>query len=117
MGVVGVVLEAGARNAGWPWQTMLFSTFTFLQLGNALAVRSERKSALRLGVRTNPLLFLAIIVAIALQLLIVYLPPLQDVFGTQALTPVQLGVVFAASTPVFIAVELTKWVGRRRSKV
>lgn len=117
MGVVGVGLQAGALNAGWPWQTMLFSAFTFLQLGNALAVRSERESVLRLGMRTNPFLFLAIIVAIVLQLLIVYLPPLQDVFGTQALTPVQLGVVFAASTAVFIAVELAKWVERRRSKV
>ena len=116
MGVVGVSLQAGAFHADWPWQTMLFSAFAFLQLGNAIAVRSERESALRLGVRSNPFLFVAILVAVALQLLIVYLPPLQDVFGTEVLTPAQLGVVFAASTPVFIAVELAKWIRHRGSK-
>ena len=116
MGLVGVGLQAGALYADWPWQTMLFSAFAFLQLGNAIAVRSERGSALRLGVRSNPFLFVAILVAVALQLLIVYLPPLQDVFGTEALTAAQLAVVFAASTPVFLAVELAKWRGRRSSK-
>jgi Ca2+-transporting ATPase len=116
MGVAGVGLQAAAFHADWPWQTMLFSAFAFLQLGNAIAVRSERGSALRLSVRSNPFLFVAILVAVALQLLIVYVPPLQDVFGTEALTPAQLGVVFAASTPVFIAVELAKWIRRRGSQ-
>jgi hypothetical protein len=34
----------GARAAGWPWQSMVFTTLALLQLGHALAVRSERES-------------------------------------------------------------------------
>jgi hypothetical protein len=37
---------------------------------------------------------------------------LQTLFDTQALSPVQLGAVLAASTVAFIAVEIEKWVRR-----
>jgi Ca2+-transporting ATPase len=49
---------------------------------------------------------------LAVQLLILYLPVLQTLFDTQALSPVQLGAVLAASTVAFIAVEIEKWVRR-----
>lgn len=41
---------------------------------------------------------------------------LQGLLDTEALEPVQLAVVLAASTAAFVAVELQKWVIRRRSR-
>ena len=35
------------------WQTMIFTTLALLQLGNALAIRSERQSFFTLGPNSN----------------------------------------------------------------
>jgi P-type Ca2+ transporter type 2C len=115
MALVCLAVLVGARSLGWPWQTMVFTTLALLQLGHALAVRSERESFFTLGPRTNLLLLGAVTGTLAVQLLIVYLPVLQALFDTQALEPVQLAVVLAASTVAFIAVEIEKWVRRRAS--
>jgi Ca2+-transporting ATPase len=110
---VCLALQVWARAMGWPWQTMVFTTLALLQLGHALAVRSERESFFTLGPRSNLLLLGAVTGTLAVQLLIVYVPVLQALFDTQALEPVQLAVVLAASTVAFIAVEIEKWVRRR----
>jgi Ca2+-transporting ATPase len=113
MAVVCLVLLVAARALGWPWQTMVFTTLALLQLGHALAVRSERESFFTLGPRSNLLLLAAVAGTFAVQLLIVYLPVLQGLFDTEPLAPVQLAVVLAASTVAFIAVEIEKWARRR----
>ncbi len=115
MGGVVLAIQAAALDLGWHWQTMVFSTLAFLQLGHALAVRSERESFFRLGWRTNRPLAVAVAATVAIQLAIIYLPPLQPIFETEALSPVELGVMLAASTVAFIGVEIEKWVGRRRT--
>jgi P-type Ca2+ transporter type 2C len=115
MAAVCLALLVGARAAGWPWQSMVFTTLALLQLGHALAVRSERESFFSLGAWSNPLLLGAVLGAVAVQLAILYVPVLQGLFDTQALGPVELALVLVASTAAFVAVELEKWVIRRRS--
>ncbi len=51
----------------------------------------------------------------AVQLMLVYIPVLQPIFETVALGPIQLALVVAASTLGFAAVEVEKWVRRRRT--
>ena len=114
MGAVTLGVQATALALGWHWQTMAFTALVFLQLGNALAVRSERRSFVELGWRSNVALTLAVTSTVAIQLAIVYVPALQDIFGTQQLSPIELGVVLAFSSVVFVAVELEKWVHRGR---
>jgi Ca2+-transporting ATPase len=114
MGGVCVWMLAWARDAGMPWQTMVFTTISFLQLGHALTVRSDRVSAFRLGVRSNPWVIAAVLVAVAAQFLVVYLPFLQRVFETEPLSLTELAVVMAASTAAFVAVEIDKLLGRLR---
>jgi P-type Ca2+ transporter type 2C len=101
---------------GWPWQSMVFTALALLQLGPALAVRSERESFFSLGARSNPVLLGAVVGAVAVQLAILYLPVLQALFGTELLGPVELVVVLVASTAAFLAVELEKLIIRRRSR-
>jgi P-type Ca2+ transporter type 2C len=91
MAAVCLTLLVGARAAGWPWQTMVFTTLALLQLGHALAVRSERQSFFTLGARSNLFLLGAVAGAVVIQLSILYLPGLQRLFHTQALGPVELG--------------------------
>ncbi len=113
--MAGVVLavQAVALDAGWAWQTMVFTTLALLQLGNALAVRSERSSVASLGLGTNLPLTLAVAGPLLVQLALIYLPALQPIFATQALSAPELAVVLVASTAAFLAVEGEKAVRRR----
>jgi P-type Ca2+ transporter type 2C len=52
-GTVSLSLGIWGQATGWPWQTMIFTSLALLQLGNALAVRSERQSVFRLGLGSN----------------------------------------------------------------
>ncbi len=96
------------------WQTMVFTTLTLSQMGNALAVRSERESLFSIGVFSNMPLIGAILLTMLLQLAVIYLPFLQKVFDTVALTPGQLAIALALSSVVFVAAEISKWIARRR---
>ncbi len=115
IGGVCLGMQAMAINFDWHWQTIVFSTLAFLQLGHALAVRSETESFFTLGWRTNVPLARAVAATVAMQLAIIYLPPLQPIFETEALAPIELAVMLAASTLAFVAVEIEKWLIRRRA--
>ena len=52
----------------------------------------------------------SVLMTFVLQMLIVYVPFLNDVFKTQPLSLKELGICIAVSMVVFHAVELEKWV-------
>ena len=116
MAGVTLAIQAYAIGQGWPWQTMVFTTLALLQLGHALAIRSERDSLFRLGLRSNVPLAVAVALTLLLQLALIYVSPLQPVFETEPLTAAQLLIVLGASTLGFAAVEVEKAVGRRRAR-
>jgi Ca2+-transporting ATPase len=116
MAAVTLAIQWYALDRGWPWQTMVFTTLALLQLGNALAVRSERVSTVRLGWRSNVPLLGAVVAAAAIQLALVYVPALQPIFVTESLSLEQLALVLVASSTAFVAVELDKWLARRREE-
>ena len=116
MGFVSIVVGYGAWNNdnNSPWQTMVFTTLVLSQMGNALAIRSSRDSIFTIGLFSNRLMVIAVLTTLALQLLLIYLPPLQKVFSTEALSAPQLLICLAASAIVFICLEFYKWVKRAR---
>ncbi|MDX2481439.1 MAG: cation-translocating P-type ATPase [Desulfuromusa sp.] len=93
---------------GWHWQTMVFTVLCYSQLFNSLALRSERQSLFSQGLTSNLPLLLTVLVSIAVQLGIIYVPALQSLFRTQALGVAELVFCFAMSTVVFAAVEVEK---------
>jgi Ca2+-transporting ATPase len=95
------------------WQTMVFATLTFSQLANVLAVRSERDSLFRIGLLSNTPLLAAVTLTVALQLAVVYVPFLQEVFTTRALSAEDLALSLVLSTVVFWGVEVEKLLIRR----
>jgi len=115
MGVIPLGLGLWADATGRPWQTMVFSSLALLQLGNALAVRSEIDSLRTLGLGTNRPLLAAVAGTLALQLLVLYWAPLRDALDVETLTPFELAVVLVASTGAFCVVEAEKAL-RRRSR-
>ena len=115
MAGVTLAMQAYAIGQGWPWQTMVFTTLALLQLGNALAVRSETESLPTIGLRSNLPLTIAVGATFVVQLALIFVPAVQPIFETVALTPLQLALVMVASTLGFVAVEAEKWVGRRKA--
>jgi Ca2+-transporting ATPase len=90
------------------WQTMVFSVLTFTQMGNVLALRSGRESLFRAGLLSNRLLLAAVALTVAMQLMVVYLPPLQGIFRTAPLGGKDLAICLLVSSVVFWAIEMDK---------
>jgi len=96
-----------------PWQTMVFTTLTLAQMGNALAIRSNRESLFTIGPFSNRLMVGAVLLTFALQLALIYVPFLQRIFKTEPLTLQNLLLSLALSAVVFAVIEIYKWVVRR----
>jgi len=119
-GVLIGALALGIGVLGWyidhaNWQTLIFTTLAFAQIGQALAIRSSTESLFRIGLFSNRAMLLTIAVVFGLQLLVVYWSPLQAMFDTTPLTLVDLVISIAAGVVVFAAIEGEKWWLRRRT--
>jgi Ca2+-transporting ATPase len=102
-------------NANNPaWQTIIFTTITLSQMGNALATRSNRDLLVEIGPLSNKPLISAVLFTLVLQIAIIYVPFLQGVFKTTALSPVELAISLGLSLVVFLCVEFSKWILRKR---
>ncbi|MBN1247584.1 MAG: cation-translocating P-type ATPase [Anaerolineae bacterium] len=115
MGLITAAMQYFVYQSGNPaWRTMVFTTLCLAQMGNALAIRSDKYSLFSIGVFTNPALVGAVVFTFALQLAVVYVPFLQTIFQTVALSLPELVICLVTSTLVFWAVEAVKWIARRR---
>ncbi len=90
------------------WKTMVFTSLCLAQMGHALAVRSNSQLTVEINPFSNPYLLWAVTVTTALQLALVYVPFLQDFFGTKALTLQELWICIGFSSLLFVWVELEK---------
>jgi Ca2+-transporting ATPase len=109
IGVAVFAFSAGDRH----WQTLLFTTLVFCQMSLALGVRSEHQALWKLGLRSNPQMLGAVLLTIALQVAVVYIPFLQTIFRTTAMPPTDLLVAIGAAFVVLLFVEAWKWASRR----
>jgi P-type Ca2+ transporter type 2C len=90
------------------WQTIVFSTLCLAQLANAMAIRSDSVPLWRLGLLTNRPLLAAVVAVAALQAAVVYVPWLQEVFGTTALGWGEALLTLGAAGLVYAAIEVNK---------
>lgn len=90
------------------WQTMIFTSLAFAQVGQALASRSSRESLFELGLTTNPLLLGMTILVSVLQLGVIYLPPAAEFFGVLPLNLQDLALAVGSGLLVFVAMEIEK---------
>jgi Ca2+-transporting ATPase len=95
------------------WQTVLFSSLAFAQIGQAMALRSFGHSFFRIGFFTNPVLLCMVVAVILLQGAVVYLPAAQPFFATVSLAPENLLWVLLPGVCVFGVLEVEKLVRGR----
>jgi len=98
------------------WHTMVFTTLTMAQMGQALAVRSERDLLFEIGFFSNKQLIGAVLLTVLLQLGVIYLPFMQRIFETTALSFGNLVLSVALGAVVFVVAEVSKLVWRKLHK-
>jgi Ca2+-transporting ATPase len=107
-------VQAWALHTGNPhWQTMALNVLCISQMGHIMAIRSGRQSVFSVGLFSNKPMIGALLLTFGLQLAIIYVPFLNTVFKTQPLTLTEISITIAASSIVFWAVELEKFIKRR----
>ncbi|ANE53161.1 cation-translocating P-type ATPase [Flavisolibacter tropicus] len=113
MAAVTLGVQAWALHTGNAhWQTEVFTVLSLSQLGHVMAIRSDYEYIYRKGFLTNMPLLGAIVLTFLLQMSIIYLPIANEIFKTQPLTFEELLFCLGASSIVFFAVEIEKWVKR-----
>lgn len=94
------------------WTTMVFTTLCLAQMGHAIAIRSNTQLMIELNPMTNPYVWGSVIMTTVLQLLLIYVEPLRNFFGTHLISPTELAVCVGFSSLMFVWIELEKLVIR-----
>jgi magnesium-transporting ATPase (P-type) len=93
---------------------MTFAGIVACQIGTAFASRTESASLRAVGLLSNPLLLGGIAFELAFAAALVYLPPLQQLFGTTTLPPSALAIIVPFPFIVWGVDELRRLRRRRR---
>jgi Ca2+-transporting ATPase len=96
------------------WQTMVFTVLCLGQLTYLMAIRSETISVFQQGLFSNKRLSFTVAFTFMLQFAIIYLPFFNKIFKTQPLSFKELAFCIAIDFIIFFAVEIEKWIRRRR---
>ncbi|MDZ7970359.1 MAG: cation-translocating P-type ATPase [Nostoc sp. DedSLP03] len=90
------------------WKTMVFTSLCIAQMGHAIAIRSNNRLTIEMNPFSNIFVLAAVVVTTILQLMLVYVPPLRDFFGTHYLNMQELGVCIGFSALMFVWIEAEK---------
>lgn len=100
------------------WKTMVFTTLCLAQMGHALAIRSNTRLLIQVDPFSNPFILASVVFTTILQLLLIYVEPLRNFFGTHILSFQELLVCFGFSALIFVWIEIEKlfirWYSSRR---
>jgi len=109
IGALGLGIGSWYYFSGRPeWQTMIFSSLAFAQVGQALASRSNRESLFTLGLGSNPLLLGMAALVTFLQLAVIYIPPVAVFFSVTPLNLPDLLIALGTGVLVLAALEVVK---------
>uniref|UniRef100_T1J4W7 Calcium-transporting ATPase n=1 Tax=Strigamia maritima TaxID=126957 RepID=T1J4W7_STRMM len=93
-------------------QTMTFTCFVFFDMFNALSCRSQTKSIFTIGFFSNRMFLLAVFGSVVGQMLVIYFPPLQNVFLTESLLFTDILFLLGLTSTVFWVSEIKKYIER-----
>uniref|UniRef100_A0A1A7YP28 Calcium-transporting ATPase n=1 Tax=Iconisemion striatum TaxID=60296 RepID=A0A1A7YP28_9TELE len=92
--------------------TMTFTCFVFFDMFNALSSRSQTRMVHEMGLCSNTAFCFAVLASIMGQLLVIYFPPLQNIFQTESLSLLDLLLLVTLTSSVCIVSEVIKKVER-----
>merc|ERR1719369_2022342 len=89
--------------------TMTFTCFVFFDMFNALSCRSPTKSVFSIGLLSNTAFCYAVLFSLLGQMLVIYAPPLQYIFQTEALALADIMFLVCITSSIFIFSESKKF--------
>lgn len=121
---VGIVIAALTLGVGYvyyapddqTWQTMMFATLAFTQIGHALGLRAAGKSVLK-SLLANPAMIGITLLTIALQIAVIYVPFLDTFFQVAPLSANDFGLCVLLGIVIGVVVEIEKRTVSRRKSV
>jgi Ca2+-transporting ATPase len=117
MAMVVILTQAWAVKQGYDvqtQQTVVFTLLCFVQLGNALSVRSAYHTMFNAKLFANKAMWGAILLTVMLQLLIVYLPFTESIFKTSALDWNAMRMILGGTVLCILGIELIKFLTNRK---
>ncbi len=87
---------------------MVFTTLCLAQMGHALAIRSNTRLFAEVNLMSNPFMLISVVTTVILQLMLIYVTPLRNFFGTYFLSFTELMVCFGFSALIFVWIEMEK---------
>jgi Ca2+-transporting ATPase len=116
IGALSIGGQAWAFHGGSDnWQTVVFTVLTLSQLVNVLVLRSERESVFSRQFFGNRAVLAAVAITLVLQFVVIYWPPLQDLFNTAPLTATEFAMCALLPLVVLVVSEAEKFAKRARS--
>ena len=112
IGTLGVLAVAREQATEAVALTMAFSTFVLFQFFNALNARAERRSVFTRHTFTNRWLWASLGAIVLLQVLAVQAAPLQAIFATSPLSPLQWLICAAVASSALAVEEVIKLLSR-----
>jgi Ca2+-transporting ATPase len=97
--------------------TMAFVTMAFSQIVHSFNVRSLEQSLFTMGIGTNRSLVAAFVFSMLMQLAVVFVPFLREIFETALLQPSDWGVALGLSLIPLVIAEIGKFLKRNHSTV
>ncbi|XHH10093.1 MAG: cation-translocating P-type ATPase [Candidatus Bathyarchaeia archaeon] len=96
--------------------TMTFAGIVVAQAGNVLASRTSKQSIFKTSIRTNKWIVVGIAAQLAILTLLVYVPLMNEFFGTIPLNLTDWAYLISLAVIVVIAEEIRKLFSRKLSK-
>lgn len=96
--------------------TMTFAGIVVGQMGNVLACRTSKTSLFKTSLKSNKWIWIGLASQIIILTLMIYVPPMQSIFGTTALGLNEWTYLALIACGVILAEEVRKWFARRLQK-
>jgi Ca2+-transporting ATPase len=97
-------------------RTQLLTAMILMELANAIAARSLKYPVLKVGVFKNKFLWYAILSSMALQMIVLYTPGVQTIFGVSSPEPLDWAFAILFTIIVFGSLETGKYIANKRKK-
>jgi sodium/potassium-transporting ATPase subunit alpha len=96
--------------------TIMFASIVVAQAGNVLACRTSKQSIFKTSIKTNKWIIVGIISQLSILALLVYVPLMQNFFGTVPLNLTDWLYLISLALIVIFAEEIRKFFSRRFTK-
>jgi Ca2+-transporting ATPase len=97
-------------------RTQLLTAMILMELANAISARSLQYPVFKVGIFKNRFLWYAVLSSFGLQMLVLYTPGIQTLFGVTSPEPIDWAFAILFTAITFSSLEIGKYIASKRRK-